>query len=241
MLCPFLLKGQDASVASAIYDRFLIGCLLPWQTFLLRCPEPCRKTLQPCPPASVLPFSVPSLLTVNVFVFHPPSVPIYLSIAYAWRESAPQRRSRRIFSLLFRRQKKKKKNVLQEFVDIMSGFDTVSKVSPGEWKLPRGTAFDWCRPSLLLCDVFTDAVADGVRYTHRSWSAEQLARVPQPHGGFTVVSDHVFSLCYEIRAYFILGLARISEIEPREFSLMLKYVRSAVNPLFTQGKRCRAI
>lgn len=38
--------------------------------------------------------------------------------------------------------------------------------------------------SLCLCGVCTDALADGVRLRHWSWSGEQVDRVPQPHSCF---------------------------------------------------------
>lgn len=212
-----------------IFSSAVCCCVRPSQTFLLRCPEPRQKlsslALQLL--SSHFPFHLSSLW---MFCFSPSVCTNLLKHCLCVAGMcATAGESLDILFIISTAE-----NVLQEFVDIMSGFDTVSKVSLEEWKLPRGTAFDWCRPCLLLCDVFTDAVADGVRYTHRSWSGEQLARVPQPYGGFTVASDHVFPLCYEIRAYFILGLA-----EYRKFSFMLKYASSTLNPLFIQGKRCR--
>lgn len=204
-------KGRMHSLSlrsKIIFSSAVCRCVTPSQTFLLRCPWTLSETLQPRPP--IFPFHLSSLW---MFCFSP-------SVCTSWLKHylcvvgkcATEGESLDIFFII-----STAKNALQEFGDIVSGSDAVSKVSLGEWKLPRGTAFDWCRPCLLLCDVFTDAVADGVWYTHRSWSGEQLARVPQPHGGFTVVSDHVFPLCYEIRAYLILGLPEYGKLSPENF------------------------
>lgn len=201
----YCLKGRmhSLSLRSKIIFSSAVCCccVTPSQAFLSRCPEPCQKLSGPAPQllSSQFPFHLSS---PRLFRFSPSVctnlLKHHLCVA---GKCATAGESLDIFLIV-----STAKNALQEFVDIMSGSDTVSKVSLGERKLPRGTAFDWCRPFLLLCDVFTDAVADGVRYTHRSWSGEQLARVPQPRVGFTLVSDHVFPLCYEIRVHFILGL-----------------------------------
>lgn len=195
-----------------IFSSAVCCCVTPSQTFLLRCPEPCQKLSSPA--LQLLSSHFPFHLASPWMFCSSPSVCTnllkhYLCVA---GKCATAGESVDIFFII-----STAKNALQEFGDIMSGFNTVSKVSPGEWKLPRSTAFDWCRPSLLLCDVFTDAVADGVWYTHWSWSGEQLAHVPQPRGGFTVVSDHVFPLCYEIREYFILGLPEYGKLSTENF------------------------
>lgn len=203
---------QSLSLRSkVIFSSAVCCCVTPSQTFLSRCPEPCQKPSSPAP--QLLSSCFPSHLSSPWMFCFSPSVCTNLLKHYLCVAGKCATAGESLDIFLFRQQK----NALQEFGDIMSGFDTVSKVSLGEWKLPRGTAFDWCRPCLLLCDVFTDAVADGVWYTHRSWSGEQLARVPQPRGGFTVVSDHVFPLCYEIRAYFILGLPEYGKFSPENF------------------------
>lgn len=144
-------------------------------------------------------FHLPSRRSVSVFVSQPPSVQIYLSITWAWRGSAPGRGVAGYFLSYF-----DSENVS---ICYYVGFRRCLRLS-----FPWGNgSFPVARrlidaASLCLCGVCTDALADGVRLRHWSWSSEQVERVPQPHS--------CFPLCFPsaIRCYWLSSVLTLWQI-----------------------------
>lgn len=195
--------------SKTIFSSAVCCCVTPSQTLLLRCDEPCQNLSSPA--LQLLSSHFPP--HHECFVFHPPSVPIYLSITYAWRGSAPQRGSRWIFSLLSRQQKMLSKNLL-----ISCRVSTLSPKFPwGSGSFPAARRLMDADPVpscvmcslmrwLMECDTLTEA--DPVS----SWPAFCNLTVASQ-----LFSDHVYPLCYEIRAYLIPGLPESGKLSPENF------------------------
>lgn len=123
-------------------------------------------------------FHLPSRRSVSVFVSQPPSVQIYLSITWAWWGSVPGRGVAGYFLSYF---DSENVSICWYYVGFRCCLRSSFPWGNGSFLVAR-RLID--AASLCLCGVCTDALADGVRLRHWSWSGEQVDRVPQPHSCF---------------------------------------------------------